>query len=175
MINTWQCKLSSLLQIPPESENCSRRISLIGIGYELGGDDAAGIALIHRLQTQLPDLATLQLIEAGTAPENITGAVRRFRPDRILLVDAADFSGSPGQIELLDWKDTVGFSASTHSLPLHVFAQYLSSEMNCPVTLIGIQPLSLEFAAPLSAPVNQAVDKLISQLTLLVCPPAKKI
>lgn len=171
MTNTWQCKLNSLLQNPPEREKRSQRISLIGIGYELGGDDAAGIQLIRRLHTELSDLATLQLIEAGTAPENITGAVRRFLPDQILLLDAADFSGSPGEIAWLDWKDTTGFSASTHSLPLHVFASYLHLELNCPVSLIGIQPLSLEFAAPLSPAVDLAIDELVSHLKLLLVDP----
>ena len=164
MKNSWQLKLSSLLQKQPDPANRPLRISLIGIGYELGGDDAAGVEIICRLKANLPAQNSLQLLDAGTAPENITGAVRRFQPDRIVLFDAADFGASPGEINLLDWRETTGFSASTHSLPLHIFAAYLSSELNCPVHLMGIQPLSLEFDTPLSPPVDRAVQEIIASM-----------
>lgn len=157
-----------MLQRQPDQENRILRISLIGIGYELGGDDAAGIILIRRLKTVLAEQERLQLIEAGTAPENITGAVRRFQPDLVVLFDAADFYAQPGEIAILDWRDTTGFSASTHSLPLHVFAAYLNSELDCPVELVGIQPFSLTFDEPLFAPVDQAIQTLVSKLTTLL-------
>jgi len=152
------------LQKQPDPTDRPRRLSLIGIGNELGGDDAAGVAVIQRLQAVLSDRNALQLINAGAAPENITGAVRRFQPTAIVLFDAADFGGEPGEVSLLDWRDTTGFSASTHSLPLHVFAAYLSGELGCPVVLVGIQPLSLDFDAPLSLPVEQAVDGIVTEI-----------
>ena len=171
MTNTWQCKLSSLLQNPPDLAGRPLRISLIGIGNELGGDDAAGVIFIRRLQAEIPRSGTLQMIEAGAAPENFTGAARHFRPDLILLVDAADFGAEAGEIALLDWRDAAGFSASTHSLPLHVLAAYLAAELNCPVHLVGVQPLSLEFNAPLSASVDQAIQELVAEFKALLTRP----
>ena len=37
-------------------------------------------------------------MEAGPAPENFTGPLRRFRPDLVLLVDAAQMDAEPGTI-----------------------------------------------------------------------------
>jgi len=139
-------------------ENEQLRLSVIGIGNEFGGDDGAGLEVIRRLKAILPD--QYQLIEAGTAPENVTGAVRRFQPNQILLIDAADFGSEPGEISFLDWADTTGFGASTHSLPLKVFAGYLDDQLHCQVSLLGIQPASLSFDAPLSGPVERAVQKI---------------
>ncbi|HWQ83764.1 MAG TPA: hypothetical protein VN363_04310, partial [Anaerolineales bacterium] len=85
MKNSWQLRISSLLQKQSDQADRPQRISLIGIGYELGGDDAAGVVVIQRLQKSLPAREPFQLIEAGTAPENVTGAVRRFQPDQIVL------------------------------------------------------------------------------------------
>ncbi len=162
MKNSWQHRLRSLLQKQPEPADRPQRLSLIGIGNELGGDDAAGVAAIQRLQAVLSDRKVLQLINAGAAPENVTGAVRRFQPGAIVMFDAADFEGQPGEVRLLDWRETTGFSASTHSLPLHVFSAYLSSELDCPVILLGIQPLHLDFDSPLSPPVERAVDEIVA-------------
>lgn len=164
MKNSWQLRLRSLLQKQPDPADRAERLSLIGIGNELGGDDAAGVAVIQRLQAVLSDRSSLQLVNAGAAPENITGAVRRFQPGAIVLFDAADFGEQPGGVSLLDWRETTGFSASTHSLPLHVFSAYLSSELDCPVFLVGIQPLHLDFDAPLSPPVEQAVDEIVANI-----------
>lgn len=170
MKNSWQHRLHSQLLKEHDPADRPLRLSLIGIGNELGGDDAVGVAVIQRLQAALPDQPALQLVNAGAAPENITGAVRRFQPGAIVLFDAADFGGQPGEVSLLDWRDTTGFSASTHSLPLHVFSAYLSSELACPVILVGIQPLHLDFAAPLSAPVEQAVGEIVAHLQQILAP-----
>lgn len=116
----------------------------------------------NRLQNSLHE--RLQLINAGTAPENITGAVRRFRPDWILLVDAIDAGLPPGSISWLDPQAIEGFSASTHTLPLQVVAQYLGTELLCPVDLIGIQSQSLEFAAPLTPSVENAANQVAASL-----------
>ena len=160
MKNSWERKLKSLLEKRSFPENEQLRLSVIGIGNEFGGDDGAGLEVIRRLKVILPDQAQYQLIEAGTAPENVTGAVRRFQPNQILLIDAADFGSDPGEISFLDWADTTGFSISTHSLPLKVFAGYLEDQLHCQVSLLGIQPAILSFDAPLSGPVEHAVQKI---------------
>lgn len=94
----------------------------------------------------------------------LTGAVRRFQPEHILLFDVADFGGKPGEVTLLDWQETSGFSASTHSLPLGVLSAYLNSELNCPVQLVGIQPPGLDFDTPLSNPVKKSVQEIVTAI-----------
>ena len=147
------------------------RVAIVGIGHELRGDDAAGVSVARSLQLAVGSIHELTLrelpllvIDAGAAPENFTGQLRRFDPDLVLLIDAAQLNEAPGTIRWLDWQETSGLSASTHTLPPHVLAEYLVNELNCEVALIGIQPQGNEFDAPLSPPVQQAVADLARTL-----------
>ena len=101
-------------------------------------------------------------------PENAAGVLRRFQPSLVILLDAADFGANPGEVRWIDPQDTSGFSASSHSLPFSVLSHYLSSELNCEVSLLGIQPESLDFDAGLSAQVKNACVALQKELVNLV-------
>jgi hydrogenase 3 maturation protease len=156
-------KLHSLSQSKPER---ARRAAIVGIGNELNGDDAAGVWVARKLQEATGRVADspVLIVEAGTAPENVTGALRKFAPALVLLIDAAQLNEPPGTIGWLDWRDTTGISAVTHGLPLHVSAEYLVTELGCEVALIGIQPRSNAFDAPLSPEVQRAVDEVVQAL-----------
>lgn len=140
----------------------------MGVGQVLRGDDGAGVMVARGLAEQLDTPGSVLVLDAGASPENNTGPVRRFRPDLILLVDAANMHEPPGTVRLLDWQDTVGLSASTHTLPPHVLAQYLTATIDCTVALIGIQPANSALGAPLSPEVRLAVRKVIESLAELV-------
>ena len=123
-------------------------MAVVGVGQELNGDDAAGVqvaqALSRRQRAGWSDASrpvpfSLLVIEGGHAPENCTGAIRRFAPDLVILVDAAEMGDPPGTIRWLDWHEAVGLDASTHSLPPSMVARYLAAELSCEVALIGIQ------------------------------------
>lgn len=97
-------------------------------------------------------------------PENAAGPLRRFQPDLVLMVDAADLGLQAGEISLVDLEQVRGFSASSHSLPLTVFAKYLRTEFACETALICLQPLTLEYCEPLSTPLVRAVNSLAAYL-----------
>lgn len=132
---------------------------MLGVGHELCGDDAVGLAVVQQLHLNRPqDSAEVEwlLLNGGCAPENATGAIRRYRPDLVVLVDAAQMGAPPGEIRWLDWRQTCGLSASTHSLPPYMLALYLNHEIGCEVALLGIQPQSNQVDQPLSPAVAQA-------------------
>jgi hydrogenase 3 maturation protease len=135
----------------------------MGIGHELRGDDAAGLLVARRLLPYAGE--DFLVVEAGHAPENYTAPVRRFAPQLTLLVDAADLREHPGTIRWLEWPETTGLSASTHTMPLYLLAHYLATEANCLVGLIGIQPADCGLNAPLSAEVKAAVTAVVHELT----------
>ncbi|MEN6408362.1 MAG: hydrogenase maturation protease [Anaerolineaceae bacterium] len=140
------------------------RGAVMGVGSDLRGDDAAGVSVVRRLmQETLPD--RVMLIDAGSAPENFTAPLRRFAPDWVLWVDAAQMGDAPGEIRWLEISQTVGLSASTHTLPPHVLGVFLTADLNCQMAVIGIQPVQNNFDAPLSAPVAAAVDEVARVLT----------
>jgi hydrogenase 3 maturation protease len=165
---SWQNWLRQKLASYPHP-----RLAILGIGNELRGDDAAGVIIARELQSVVgakhpdvvhQDASPLQIIEAGAAPEAFTGRLRRFDPDLVLLIDAAQLNEPPGTIRLIEWQDTIGLSASTHTLPLNVIAHYLVAELSCDVAVIGIQPYANAFDTPLSPAVRCAVEEVVHGL-----------
>lgn len=108
------------------------------------------------------------MIDAGIAPENQTGPIRRFAPDLVVMIDAAQMDEPPGTIRWLDWAETDGLSASTHTLPPYLLAKFLAAETGCAVGLIGIQPAQNGFGAPLSAVMAAAVEAVVNGVANVV-------
>jgi hydrogenase 3 maturation protease len=142
----------------------SKRLAVVGIGHELRGDDALGVLIIRQLQQHCTKSEYVLLVEGGSAPENITGSLRRFQPDTVLMIDAVDMNQLPGSIEIVDWRNSREAAASTHTLSLRLFADYLCSELNCAVLLLGVQPLSAEFDKPLTQPIQISVKVVANYL-----------
>ena len=131
---------------------------VLGIGNELRGDDGVGPEVARRLSGR----CGVPVVNAGEVPENYLDLVRARSPERVLLIDAADFGGAPGDTALvrLDVGETTSSRLpTTHCASLSVFARYLRTEIGTEVWLLGIQPASLEFGRPLSAPVAGAVER----------------
>jgi hydrogenase 3 maturation protease len=108
------------------------------------------------------------IIEAGLAPENFTGALRRFSPHLVVLIDAAQMGDPPGSVCWLAWQAAGGLSASTHSQPPSTLAQFLIAEMGCQVALLGIQPVSLETGHPISPQVRSAIRQIVQTFNNLL-------
>ena len=140
------------------------------MGHELRGDDAAGVTVARALQTLIATSdradrsSAVLVIDAGPVPENHTGVLRRFRPDLVLLIDAAQMDGSPGTVRWVAWQNTSGFSASTHTLPPYILADYLTAELGGEIVLIGIQPADTSIGGPLSPAVQASIDELVGGL-----------
>jgi len=138
---------------------------IMGIGNPLRGDDGAGPRLIESLRESG---SKSLLIDAGSAPERHLGEVKAAAPECVLLVDAVDFGGNPGEVrlfsreELGDWRPL-----STHRLPLRLVMEYLEEETKARVLLLGIQPHLESFGQCLSVPVRQTVEALAVLLKML--------
>jgi hydrogenase 3 maturation protease len=152
------------------------RAAIIGIGHELNGDDAVGVVISDALSklnlrknSQRYDDTRL-IITAGPVPENFTGQLRRFKPDLVIFIDSAQMGAIPGSVEWLTWQQTIGMSASTHSLPLSILSQFLVSEIECEVFIIAIQASMNEFGDELSLPVAKAVSEVLQGLEHLLFP-----
>lgn len=170
---SWKLLLKKRLNLIPRGASNpvfpqvggQHRIAWVGVGSELNGDDAAGLWVIRGLAPMLKGEPHILCLESGVNPENALGPLRKFEPDLVVMVDAADFGEAAGSIRFIDSREVDGISFSTHSLPLNLITAYLGSELDCPVWLLGIQPESLEFAAPLTIEVQNAVDEIIVELS----------
>lgn len=161
-LNSWQASTQNLLS-PPAAD---ARIAIVGIGNTFRSDDAAGVLVARALMESrvLRDLDTVLFIDAGHAPENGTGQLRRFEAELVLLIDAAEMGEQPGTVRLIDMEEIEGLSASTHSLPLSMLAKYLALELNCQVALLGIQPESTAVGEGVSRSVRSAVGEIVNAL-----------
>lgn len=161
---SWRARLKQTLQAPANS-TASPRVAVVGVGNELNGDDAVGVAVLRALQAALPQPpAHLLLLEGGLAPENFTGPLRRFAPDAVLLVDAANMGERPGSVRLVDLNLVDGMSGSTHTLPPTVLAEFLLVELHCQVLLLGIQPAQVDFDEPMTPAVRRAGWRVAREL-----------
>lgn len=161
----------------------SRRLAVVGVGQELRGDDAAGVILVRRLLENRshpadppsppnsprrpvppPSDAEPQVarwyFEAGSLPEASAGPLRRFRPDWVLFLDAAELGEPPGCVRWIDPGRLEGDSPGTHTFPMGGFSAYLESELGCRVAILGIQSKQMEFDTPVSEEVRSAVDRI---------------
>ena len=86
---SWQASLKASLT-PSKRAEQPVRLAVLGIGHELCGDDAVGVRLAGMLRPLVTGNERLLVIEAGPAPENFTGPLRRFQPDLVP-------GGGPGQ------------------------------------------------------------------------------
>lgn len=136
-----------------------QKIAVMGVGSELRSDDGAGMHFIGRLSALLQKDGVL-LIAGSTVPENFTGVIRSFGPDKLFIVDAAYMGIAPGEIRVLEAGEISGMSFSTHMLPLSVMLNYLGLEMSCDVILIGIQPKSTEQGFEMCKEVAAGAERL---------------
>jgi hydrogenase 3 maturation protease len=123
------------------------RIALLAIGSEFRGDDAAGLLVADSVKKLLKKKdKRFKIFIGATAPENLTGDIKRFSPSHILLIDSVEFKEKPGSIVVLSPRDMgEGVSFSTHKMPAKVLIRYFMKSFKCDPVLIGIQPASMDF------------------------------
>lgn len=115
-------------------------------GSVLRADDAAGPVLSKKMEDA--PIAGWYTIDGGQTPEDDIIEVKRERPPRLVLVDAADMALPVGAIRLLDKRDVARKSMfTTHSLPLSILIEEI--EQSCDdIVFVGIQPGDTEFYNP---------------------------
>ena len=114
------------------------RLAIVGIGDELILPDRLGMYAAQVIgEQQIPGY---EVFFAGTVPESITGPLRRYQPDHVLFLDAADMGARPGMIAVIEPEQVRVSLVSTHVLPLPVVMDYVGRETGAGVTLLGIQP-----------------------------------
>ncbi len=132
------------------------RVSLLCVGNELSGDDGLGAAVARGLA----GLPGAQVIYAHTAPENFIDEVIAYRPERVVIVDAADFGGRPGEIRLIDSKAVQAAHFSTHRAPMRLLLGRLEAA-GIGVALVGVQAAGMGLGEPMCSEVEYAARAII--------------
>lgn len=132
------------------------RVVVLGVGNRCRRDDGAGSLLAEQLDGQ----TGLEAIDAGAVPENYLEKVARLQPDTILILDAADFGGAPGDLRILE-PELVGPSGvSTHVLSLQIIADFLKARTQARLAVLAIQPADIGLGTELSEEVSRAINLL---------------
>jgi hydrogenase 3 maturation protease len=132
------------------------RICVFGFGNRMWGDDGVGSHLAELLQ----DTPGIAVVDGGFVPENHLEAVARTDPDTILLVDATDFGGVPGECRLLQGRDLAMCGVSTHAGSPRMLSLYLANRTGARIGLLAIQPANSQEGPDLSPAVQAAVNYL---------------
>lgn len=141
----WQNKLAELRGLDPV---------FIGVGKEGRTDDRAGLKLAAELRnTGMKDVYLEPEIEADSILENMADRL-------IIFIDVAEMGERPGKIALLPLQHVFWNSVLSHRL-LPSVSNRLTYEQVKRSFLLGIQPKSIEEGGRLSAPVRQAIDKIL--------------
>ena len=134
---------------------------LLGIGNRHWHDDGVGSYIAGALEP----CQGLDVIDAGFIPENHLETVARKNPDSILMVDATDFGGEPGQARLLDLDKVTYSGLSTHAGSLRMLAEYLKARTQASIALLAIQPADTSAGEGLSPAVSETFKTLLEILT----------
>jgi hydrogenase 3 maturation protease len=158
----------------------AERVAVLAIGSDLRGDDAAGLLAADELEALLSNpqspvrnpQSAIAVFRGHTAPENLTGAVRKCRPTHVILIDAADMGLPPGAVAVIPWR-TAGsdVGASTHKSPLALLATYIEESMAATVVVIGIQPCDTTFGRPCGKAVREGAKQAAIAIAAAILPP----
>ena len=144
----------------------TRTLAVVGIGDELIPSDRMGMVAAREIERQ--HLPGVQVFFAGTVPENITGPLRKFRPDHVLFLDAAEMEERPGTIAVIAPGLVRARLISTHTLPLSVVMEYIGKETGAGVTLLGIQPDISDPGKDLSEEDRAYLDRNLRQVSAIL-------
>jgi len=138
-----------------------KRLLIMGIGNRLRGDDAVGSLLIDRLEGKV----NAELLDASDVPENYLGVIESASPEIILVVDAVNFGGKPGEVSLFILDQLADTAVSTHNTSLSLLFKVLQINPPPEVFLLAIQPANITLGESLSAPVIETLDMLARLLS----------
>jgi hydrogenase 3 maturation protease len=149
----------------------AQRVAVLGVGSELRGDDVAGLLAAQQIEKIIAKQTTspeVRVFIGETAPENLTGEIKKFQPTHLIIIDAAEFHKEPGHIEIMEPETIGGTSFCTHSLPLKIIIGYLLESFKFQTIIIGIQPKTLTFGAQPTKEVVAAAKHIAKTIVKII-------
>ena len=158
--------------LPGEIKECfispydKGNILVITVGNRFREDDGIGPYIGERLTPS--EKSGIKVVNVEDKPENIPGEVEKEKPVVIIIIDAADFGGDPGEMRLIPTELLPEKTFSTHSFPLKFVVKYIEEEFNTmDVKIIGIQPARTGYGEDISEVVKQSAELLIEYINSL--------
>lgn len=144
------------------------KILIVGVGSILRGDDGIGVRVLDELEKlDLPQ--DVKLYSGDISGLDLLKIFPGF--DKVIIVDAADMHEEAGTIKVLDGakikKADFKDQFSTHGMALlETLTLAEKLEMDCDITIVGVQPeftgFSLELSEKISFKIPEVVDTVRS-------------
>jgi hydrogenase maturation protease len=142
-----------------------QKIGVIGLGNPLRRDDSIGLILLDYLQRQTKEFKEkITFVDGGTGGMTLLHLLPRF--DIVLLIDAVDFKGRPGEVRVFTFEQVQSnkppIVLSTHETD---FLKVLSlskdlHELPQKLLIFGVQPYDLSHGTGLSEKIISHLDGL---------------
>jgi len=168
---SWRDRLKGLLEAYARSSG-GRELILIGVGNVLRGDDAAGVEIAQRLKSRLK-FGRARIFVVEERVDLIPTLLREADPGLILIFDAADFAGGPGDVMIMTPAESSGKTISTHALPLELILRL--AEVEAPAYIVGVQVSSLEIGRGMCQEVGEAVDEIVELIVGVLDSPRRQV
>lgn len=140
----------------------SGTLLVITVGNLLRSDDGVGPYIAE--QAKRPKNGII-ILDAGERPEDIVGKAIEVRPERVVIIDAADFTGEPGEVRAIPEEFIPENPISTHRFPLRVISGLVTEDTGARVDFICIQPESVGFGEALSDTVRSSAEEIVMMLS----------
>lgn len=141
------------------------RIIVLGVGNILLSDEGVGVRAVEKLQQEFALPAEVEVIDGGTTGMEMLEDLACA--DHILIVDAVRSGNAPASIVRIAGEQVPVFfrtKMSPHQIGLSdvLATLVLTGEQPGGVTVIGIEPVSLETAMALSPQVEAVLPEVVS-------------
>lgn len=143
------------------------KVTIIGVGNILLQDEGVGVRAIEMLRERFEFPEDVAIIDGGTMGLDLLPFIDNT--DRLLLIDAIDLKKEPGSIGIIEDKEipaVMKTKISPHQIGLSdLFAvmRLLEKEPER-ISVIGVQPKSVQTGTELSARVRQSLNDLIGAI-----------
>jgi len=135
-----------------------RPVVVLCVGNSVRGDDGFGPAVAAALGDRV------DVIDAGSAPENELPRAARMGPRTVVLVDAVHFDGRDGEVRVIAPADLRFDDFSTHAASLELCARFLEDACGARTVLLAAQPAAVAFGDEMSSAMTAAVEEAAALL-----------
>ena len=140
------------------------KISLIGLGNLLLGDEGVGVHAVEALKKKYDFPEEVRLLDGGTLGLDLLHMIEGM--DRVLFVDAVDLKEKAGTIAVIEGEGLPSLlepKLSLHHVGLAdlLLASSFLGTRPAEIALVGIQPETLEIGLELSPTIQERFDKLL--------------
>ena len=159
---SWRDSLRKVV----ENIRGGKTIAIVGLGNVLRRDDGIGVYVASKLKNLLRNVSGVEVILAEDRVDYAAKELEELKPGLIIVIDAMEFHGKPGEVRVVRLEDVEEPYAYTHRIPMKTIFKLTGIEV--PTYVLGIQVVSREFGEGLSEEVKAAGDELAEFLTKIL-------